>query len=67
MRVNTTMFFGLRINTDYRQPHGGFRPVKVTYRWKENDQPKEHVYVAHRIFWYSFDDSQIRISRQTEE
>jgi hypothetical protein len=46
--VNTTMLFGLRIDADYRQPHGGFRPVKITYVWDENGRPKRHEHVATR-------------------
>lgn len=43
---NTTMLFGLRIDADYQQPHGGFRPVKITYVWDEAGQEKRHVHVA---------------------
>jgi hypothetical protein len=46
--VNTTMFFGLRIDADYRQPHGGFRPVKITYVWEEDGKPQTHEHVATR-------------------
>ena len=48
--VNTTMLFGLRIDADYRQPHGGFRPVKITYVWDEDGQQRtdEHVATARR-------------------
>ena len=46
--VNTTMFFGLRIDADYRQPHGGFRPVKITYVWEEDGKPQQHEHVATR-------------------
>ena len=28
------------------EPHGGFAPVKVTYAWQENGQPKQQVLVA---------------------
>ena len=42
------MFFGLRIDADYRQPHGGFRPVKITYVWEENGKPQSHEHVATR-------------------
>ena len=44
--VNTTMLFGLRIDADYRQPHGGFRPVKITYVWEEDGQQRTHEHVA---------------------
>jgi hypothetical protein len=43
---NTTCLFALRIDADYRQPHGGFRPVKVTYLWSENGAEKKDVHVA---------------------
>jgi hypothetical protein len=43
---NTTMLFGLRIDADYRQPHGGFRPVKITYVWDESAGQKRHEYLA---------------------
>jgi len=43
---NTTAILSLRIDADYALPSGGFRPVKVTYRWQENEQPKGHVHVA---------------------
>ena len=32
---NTTCIFDLRIDVDYKEPAGGFRPVKVTYTWEE--------------------------------
>jgi hypothetical protein len=43
---NATGIFDCRIDADYREPHGGFRPVKVTYTWDENGQAKEDVHVA---------------------
>ena len=43
---NTTGFLNLRIDADYREPAGGFRPVKVTYRWDEDGKPKEQVFIA---------------------
>lgn len=36
----------LRIDADYKEPHGGFAPVKITYAWEENGQPKSDVHVA---------------------
>ena len=44
--VNTTCIFGLRIDADYREPAGGFRPVKITYVWEEDGQAKTDVHVA---------------------
>jgi hypothetical protein len=43
---NTLMLTNLRISADYREPFGGFQPVKVTYLWDENGLPKQDV----RIF-----------------
>jgi hypothetical protein len=44
--VNTACLFGLRIDVDYREPAGGFRPVKITYVWDEDGKPKSDVHVA---------------------
>jgi hypothetical protein len=35
-----------RIEADYKEPHGGFAPVRITYRWEESGQPREDVHVA---------------------
>ncbi len=35
-----------RIDADYAEPSGGFRPVKVTYVWSENGIEKTDVHVA---------------------
>lgn len=35
-----------RIEADYKEPRGGFAPVKITYRWEENGQPREDVHVS---------------------
>jgi len=43
---NTTCLFQVRIDADYRQPAGGFAPVKVTYVWEENGQERKDVHVA---------------------
>ena len=43
---NTTAMFIARIDADYKQPHGGFRPVKVTYTWEEGGLEKKDVHVA---------------------
>ena len=40
------MFFNLRIDADYKEPLGGFRPVKVTYVWDEGGAEKRDVHVA---------------------
>jgi hypothetical protein len=43
---NATGLLNFRIDADYREPHGGYRPVKVTYAWEENGQAQSHVHVA---------------------
>jgi hypothetical protein len=43
---NATGFLIFRIDADYKEPAGGFRPVKVTYRWDEEGKAKEQVFVA---------------------
>ncbi len=43
---NTTMISNFRLDADYQEPHGGFLPVKVTWLWEENGQPKKEVRVA---------------------
>ena len=45
---NTTLIHDFRIDADYREPAGGFRPVKVTYRWEEDGTPREQVFVARK-------------------
>ena len=40
------MLFNLRIDADFKEPHGGFAPVKVTYTWEENGQQKQDIHVA---------------------
>lgn len=43
---NATGLLNFRIDADYREPMGGMRPVKVTYRWEEDGKAKEQVFVA---------------------
>jgi hypothetical protein len=43
---NTTLILDLRISADYREPHGGFTPVQVTYAWEEAGQTKQDTHVA---------------------
>jgi hypothetical protein len=45
---NATGILNFRIDADYKEPKGGFRPVKVTYRWEEGGQAKEDVHVARK-------------------
>ncbi len=43
---NTTCVMRFSINADYKEPHGGFRPVKITYAWDENGVAKQDVHIA---------------------
>ena len=43
---NATMIFNHRIDAWYVEPNGGFRPVKVTYRWEEGGIEKTDEHVA---------------------
>jgi hypothetical protein len=43
---NATGIFNFRIDADYREPHGGFRPVRMTYTWEEDGRPRQHIYLA---------------------
>ncbi len=43
---NTTCLFFARIDADYRQPRGGFRPVKITYVWDEAGGEHRDTHVA---------------------
>jgi len=43
---NTTLVFDLRIDADYKEPAGGFKPVKITYNWDEAGQAKSDVRVV---------------------
>ena len=43
---NTCCLFSARIDADDRQPHGSFRPVKITYVWEEDGIEKRDVHVA---------------------
>jgi hypothetical protein len=43
---NTACIFNLRLDADYAEPYGGFRPVKITYLWQENGAAKQDVHVA---------------------
>jgi hypothetical protein len=41
-----TCLFDFRIDADYEQPNGGFRPMQVTYRWEENGLAREDQHIA---------------------
>jgi hypothetical protein len=43
---NATGLLNFRIDADYREPHGGFRPVKVTLTWQESGKPRQQVHIA---------------------
>ena len=45
---NATGLFNFCIKADYREPHGGFRPVKLTYVWEEKGKEQRHVHVARK-------------------
>jgi len=45
---NATGIFNFRIDADYREPFGGFRPVKVTYTWEEDGQARRDVHIARK-------------------
>ena len=42
------MIYQTRIDADYKEPHGGFRPVKITYVWNEGGAEKRDVHVAQK-------------------
>jgi len=44
--VNTIVLANARIDADYAEPAGGFRPVQVTYVWEEGGLDKKDVHVA---------------------
>lgn len=43
---NTACIFLVRVDADYKQPFGGFRPVRITYSWAEDGVDKTDVHVA---------------------
>jgi len=45
---NATGLLNFRIDADYREPQGGFRPVKITYLWEEDGKAREDVHVARK-------------------
>lgn len=45
-QVNTAVVLNFRIDADYVEPDGGFRPVKVTYVWDENGTEKRNEHIA---------------------
>ncbi|MBM4034951.1 MAG: hypothetical protein FJ291_24675 [Planctomycetes bacterium] len=45
-QYNTLCIFDFRIDADYAEPSGGFRPVKITYVWQEGGDVKRDVHIA---------------------
>lgn len=45
---NTLAMSNARIDADYKEPAGGFRPVQVTYVWQEGGEVKKDVHIARR-------------------
>jgi hypothetical protein len=45
-QINAVCMFGFHIDADYKQPSGGFRPVKITYTWDEKGESKQDVHIA---------------------
>lgn len=43
---NTTMISSFRIDADYKEPNGGFKPVKITYEWREDGREKKDIHIA---------------------
>jgi len=43
---NTVCMFDLRLDADYKEPNGGFKPVKITYIWDENGTEKKDEHIA---------------------
>jgi hypothetical protein len=41
-----TILLAFRADADYKEPHGGFAPVKITYLWDEDGKAKQDVRVA---------------------
>jgi hypothetical protein len=45
---NTLMLQNARIDADYKEPNGGFRPVQITYAWEENGESKQNTHIVRR-------------------
>jgi len=66
---NTTCIFSYRIDADYREPNGGFRPVRVLYKWVENGQVRQHTHVArepHETYTIHCEDTPVMHSLSME-
>jgi hypothetical protein len=45
-QTTVAMIFNQRIDVDYREPQGGFAPVRITYVWDEGGKEKQDVRVV---------------------
>lgn len=45
-QTTVAMMFNLRIDVDYKEPQGGFAPVRITYVWDEGGKEKQNVHIA---------------------
>jgi hypothetical protein len=45
-QYNTLCIFDFRIDADYTEPSGGFRPVAITYVWDEAGAEKRDTHIA---------------------
>jgi hypothetical protein len=43
---NVARLWSFRIDADYKEPNGGFAPVKITYQWDEDGEAKQSVHIA---------------------
>ena len=45
-QASAALIFDLRIDADYKEPAGGFKPTKITYTWDEAGQTKTDVHLV---------------------
>ena len=45
-QASTSLLFDLQICTDYKEPAGEFKPVKITYTWDEAGQANTAEHIA---------------------
>jgi hypothetical protein len=45
-KTDTCGLFDVCVKVDYKEPHGGFSPVRITYAWDEDGVAKSDVHVA---------------------
>jgi hypothetical protein len=41
-----TRLLAFRVDADYKEPNGGFAPVKITYTWDEDGKEKQDIHIA---------------------